>query len=251
MNLPKISIIIATFNCDKTIRGSIESILVQDYLNYELIIVDGGSSDNTLNIINEYISYFKNKLIIISEPDYGIYDAWNKGLRVAQGSWISFIGGDDYFSINAFNIYASAINSNPSSNFVSSKCKLIDSEGNLIQIYGQLFTDKMFDYCVIAHVGSFHHHTLFLGNNFNIEYKISSDYDFLLRTFETINPIFVDQITCTVRDNGVSNRNILRVAMEKVLIKRKHNIYNFKGGFIDFAYTIGSFWFRKLSNFIK
>ena len=250
MNLPKISVIIATFNCDSTIKGAVESVLIQDYINYELIIVDGGSTDNTVEIIREYQSFFKEKLIIISEPDLGIYDAWNKGLKIAKGTWISFIGGDDYFSVNAFELYVNSILNNPSANFISSKCKLIDSKGNLIRIYGQLFTEKMFDYCVIAHVGSFHHRSLFINNTFNIEYKISSDYDLLIRTFDSINPIFIDIITCTVRDNGISNSNIFRVASEKVLIKYNNKIYSIKGLIIDYCYTIASFWFRKATNFI-
>jgi len=92
---PKISIITATWNCESTIQECIESYKKQDYDNKELIIIDGNSTDNTLNII-------RNNLEVInqwrSESDNGIYDALNKGIALATGDVIGFLHADDFFS---------------------------------------------------------------------------------------------------------------------------------------------------------
>src|SRR2546426_834552 len=92
INQPLLSIVIVVYNAGSTLKHAIESVLNQTYKNIELIIIDGGSNDNTLQIINNYssqIGYF------ISEKDNGIYDAMNKGILAAKGDWILFLGADD------------------------------------------------------------------------------------------------------------------------------------------------------------
>lgn len=93
MNNMKISIITSCFNREATIRGCIESVLAQDYPNIEYIVVDGASKDNSLAIINEY----KDKISkIISEPDHGMYEGINKGIRAATGDIIGLVHSDDF-----------------------------------------------------------------------------------------------------------------------------------------------------------
>lgn len=89
---PLISIIIPTYNCENTFTIALKSVLSQDLEEKEIIIVDGGSSDGTLDLLNKYdqqIDYW------ISEPDNGIYDALNKGIDLANGEWLYFLGSDD------------------------------------------------------------------------------------------------------------------------------------------------------------
>lgn len=89
----KVSIITSCYNREKTIRGAIESVLSQDYPNIEYIVVDGASKDNSLNIINEY----KDRItIVISEPDHGMYEAINKGIRMSTGDFIGLVHSDDF-----------------------------------------------------------------------------------------------------------------------------------------------------------
>ena len=91
---PLFTIIIAVFNGAKTLQQCIDSVAQQSYPNKQLIIIDGGSTDGTVELLqanDQSISYW------VSEPDAGIYNAWNKGLKQANGEWICFLGADDYF----------------------------------------------------------------------------------------------------------------------------------------------------------
>lgn len=92
----KISIITSCYNCEKTIRGAIESVLLQDYPNIEYIIIDGASTDQTVNIIREAIIGHENIVKFISEPDHGMYEAINKGIRMATGDVIALCHSDDF-----------------------------------------------------------------------------------------------------------------------------------------------------------
>jgi len=97
----KVSIITPCLNSEKTIRYTIESVLNQTYHNIEYIIIDGGSTDTTLDIINEYHPLFKGRMKYISEKDSGIYNAMNKGIKMSQGKLIGIINSDDYYETDA------------------------------------------------------------------------------------------------------------------------------------------------------
>lgn len=93
----KISIVTVTWNSDKTLRDTIESVLKQDYQDIEYIIADGLSKDETVSIIKEYEPKFKGRLKWFSEKDKGMYDAMNKGIRMATGDVVGIINSDDFF----------------------------------------------------------------------------------------------------------------------------------------------------------
>ena len=94
----KISIVTATYNSGKTIKDTLESVLNQSYKNYELIVKDGGSKDNTLDICREYEQRFKGRIKIISSPDKGIYDAMNQGVGMATGDIVGILNSDDFYT---------------------------------------------------------------------------------------------------------------------------------------------------------
>lgn len=94
MNNPKVSIIIATFNAAKTLSVAFDSVLNQTFQDWECIIVDGVSKDDTVEIIKSYVEQ-DSRFRYISEPDKGIYDAFNKGWKLAKGEWIYYLGSDD------------------------------------------------------------------------------------------------------------------------------------------------------------
>lgn len=93
----KISIVTATYNRADTIRDTIESILSQTYQDWEHIIIDGASKDNTLDVIKEYEDRYNGRLKLVSEPDKGIYDAMNKGIRMASGDIVGILNSDDVY----------------------------------------------------------------------------------------------------------------------------------------------------------
>ena len=96
----KITIITVAYNSAKTIRDTIESVLSQTYNDFEYIIVDGNSKDNTIDIVKGYEDRFNNRLRWISEPDKGLYDAMNKGISMATGDIIGIINSDDFYHRN-------------------------------------------------------------------------------------------------------------------------------------------------------
>lgn len=94
----KVSVITATYNSGATLRDTLESVLSQTYSDIEHIIVDGGSTDNTMSMIQEYEPRYNGRLRYISEPDKGIYDAMNKGIRMATGEVIGILNSDDFYT---------------------------------------------------------------------------------------------------------------------------------------------------------
>ena len=99
-NIPEFSIVTVCFNSEKTIITTIESVLKQKYKNYEYIIVDGASKDGTMDIVKSYEIKFEGRLRYISEPDKGIYDAFNKGIRISKGKYVWIVNSDDYIEPN-------------------------------------------------------------------------------------------------------------------------------------------------------
>ncbi|MDO4190908.1 MAG: glycosyltransferase, partial [Bacteroidales bacterium] len=100
-NTPLVSIITVCFNAEKTIEQTIQSVINQTYSNIEYIIIDGKSTDSTLNIVSKYKD---NIATIISEPDNGIYDAMNKGIKLSSGELIGIINADDWYEKDAVKI---------------------------------------------------------------------------------------------------------------------------------------------------
>ena len=127
-----VSIITVSYNSSKTIKETIESVLNQSYQNFEYILVDGNSTDGTVEIIKSYEQKFKEKGIAFkwkSEDDTGIYDAWNKGVKMADGTWIAFLGSDDVYELDAIQCYYDYIDKNNEElNYVSSKVKIINNK---------------------------------------------------------------------------------------------------------------------------
>ncbi|MCF1812591.1 glycosyltransferase, partial [Mycobacterium intracellulare subsp. intracellulare] len=95
MTAPMFSIIVPTFNSAATLQGCIESLTCQTYNDYELVLVDGASTDRTLEIANSFGAGFGDRLVIHSGPDEGPYDAMNRGVGMASGEWLLFLGSDD------------------------------------------------------------------------------------------------------------------------------------------------------------
>ena len=202
----KISIIVAVFNGRECLENLLSSVINQINNNYELLIIDGGSKDNTIDIIKRYedhISYW------ISEPDKGIYDAWNKGIVKATGDWIMFLGADDELKPEALNKYHSFLSSKKHNDlqYVSSRLEMIDLNGKQTRTKGwpwewPIFLNEM----TVAHPGSLHAKTLYNEYGlYNINYKITGDYEFLLRPRGKLRAAFMNEITVKMSEGGVSD----------------------------------------------
>jgi len=213
---PRITIITSTFNAEKDIERAIKSVVAQSYKNIQFVIIDGGSTDRTIEIVKKYDNYVS---VLISEKDNGIYDAWNKGLVVAEGSWIAYLGADDEYLPDAILNYVNHINKfvDVDVDYVSSKVGLIDSSGKLFRVIGKAWDWKVFKkYMCTAHVGSFHSKAFFdKYGNFNTDYKIVGDYEILLRANRNLKASFLDAITVNMQMGGVSNQN--RYAFDEVM----------------------------------
>lgn len=109
MNEIKVSIITPCFNSEATVERTIQSVLYQTYENIEYVIVDGKSTDGTMKIVERYQSLFQGRMKVISEPDHGIYDAMNKGIKNCSGDLIGIINSDDFYEKDAVETVVSAM----------------------------------------------------------------------------------------------------------------------------------------------
>lgn len=203
-NTPLISIIIATYNSAEYLEYCLDSIVGQTYQNFELIIIDGNSSDNTVEILKKYDKYIA---YWVTEKDSGIYDAWNKGIRKARAEWIAFLGSDDGFYPDALENYSNYLkNIDPNVKYVSSKLNLTDKNRNVIKTLGLPWNWKG---CrlqnVVAHPGSLHHRDLFEQYGlYDTKYRISADFEFLLRPGKSMKSAFMDKVTVKMQQGGIS-----------------------------------------------
>jgi len=208
--LPLISVITVVYNDVKTIEKTILNVLNQSYSNLEYVIIDGNSTDGTVDIINKYrdrISYF------VSEPDKGIYDAMNKGIRAASGEWINFMNSGDWF----YNLDTVA---ELFQNRDLARVKLIYGnterrEGNSrhISIPGQ---NLGFFHNVMVHQSIFSRRELSLKYLFNTDYKVAADFDFIFRVFFYRHAtLYVDLPIASYNVVGFSNLNRYRGFKEK------------------------------------
>jgi len=168
---PLISIIIPTHNCGNVLTRALDSIAQQSYLTKELIIIDGGSTDDTLNLVSQ----FRNLITeCVTEPDLGIYDAMNKGVKLAKGDWIYFMGADDIL-VNCLHKVA----------------KYLRSKKHIY--YGDVYLpekNKVYSGCFkwhtlvsknINHQSIFYPKQVFAKYKYDLQYPILADYDLNLR----------------------------------------------------------------------
>lgn len=242
---PKISVITASYNSEATIEDTLRSLLNQTYSNYEYIIIDGGSTDKTIELVKNYELKFDGKLKWLSEKDNGIYHAWNKGIKMSSGEWISFVGSDDVLIEDALQNYANAIIMNPKANFISSRVSIVKKDLTQISIVGKAWSNKMKTYNCIAHVGSLHKKSLYTSCGlYDTKYKIVADYDFLLRCMPIINASYIPVHTAKMRVGGVSNNNIFKVASETLDTKIFNNTKSKAACYFDYIIMISKYFIR-------
>lgn len=217
---PMFSIVTAVLNGAATLRATIESVQAQQFRDYEYIVLDGGSSDDTLAILHSerhVIDYWESK------RDGGIYNAWNRGIELSRGRWIAFLGSDDAYFADALSHYAAAIAgaSDRDPQYVSSKV-LLTRGGKGLRTVGAAWSWPAFaHHMTVAHVGSVHNRSLFQEfGPFNEQYRVCGDYELLLRPRDRLRACFVDRVTASMEIGGASNRNIRLALAEQESAKR-------------------------------
>jgi len=201
--LPLVTVVTAVFNGQPYVSNCLESVLRQDYPNIEQIVMDGGSSDGTIDVLRQYdsrIAFWK------SEPDRGVFDAWNNGLRAARGEWICFLGIDDEFLPGAVSAYMALAAKQPQAEYLSSRVRWIHPSG-YSRTFGRPWTWRKFSrFMCTAHVGSMHRRSLFdrLGW-YDTSYRSTADYELLLRARRQLNASFLPLTTVVMRAGGMSD----------------------------------------------
>ena len=211
----KISIITATYNSGKTLRDTIESVLRQSYTDYEYIVKDGGSKDDTLEIVKAYAPKFGDRLKVISEPDQGIYDAMNKGIQMATGDVIGILNSDDFYtSADALQVIADAFANNDIDatygdiHFVNdddlSKCVRYYSSAifrRSFMRFGLMPAHPSF-YCKKAVYEKY--------GSFDTSYKVAADFENLLRIIYVgnIKTKYIPKDFVTMRTGGASTAGL-------------------------------------------
>ena len=207
---PLVSIITIALNSSSTIKDAIESIIDQSYNHIEYIIIDGKSSDNTLEIIEYYSSKIKEKGIILKvvcEKDSGIADAWNKGLKQAKGSVIGFLNSDDWYDKFAIENVVKCID--PDKDQISyGVCQRVNKNKETIEIMNGTFNANR----VYLNFG-FSHTTCFITKNlwnkigfFDPSFRIATDVDFLLRCCKENIPFMPCNNITYMRLGGISTK---------------------------------------------
>ena len=209
---PLITIIIAVFNGAKTLQQCINSVALQTYPNKELIIIDGGSKDGTVDLLkanNNQISSW------ISEPDQGVYSAWNKGLTKANGDWICFLGADDFFwDAQVLERMSKQLEILPSAIRVAyGQIMLLSEDGESLYPVGEPWQKikKHFKQIPsIPHPGAMHRRSLFEQNGrFDELFRIAGDYELLLRELKTGDAAFIPNLIAVgMRQGGMSTNPV-------------------------------------------
>ena len=245
---PKFSVVIATFNDGNVLPDAIESVLNQDFSgDYELVVIDGDSQDHTREVLDHYstrLAYW------ISEPDNGIYDAWNKGIAVANGEWITFLGADDVLRPNALSSYAKFLSQNPDLEYVSARVSLKSPLGG-VRVIGQPWSWKEFRHFMkTAHVASIHARHLFEHHGvFSLGYSICADYEFFLRVGPDLKAGFLAQTVACMAAGGISQSS-MRPLYQSRRMKISTGAVSRLSADLDFLVASSIWWLRRLAGLI-
>lgn len=250
--LPLVSIVTVVFNGQLHLEQTILSVLGQSYSNIEYIVIDGGSSDGSLDIIQKYnnnIDYW------ISEPDDGIYHAMNKGIKLASGQFIGLINSDDYYTRDSVKIVVNYFNQFSVDCVFGDKLAVNEALGlqKVISVEPPVSLDQLSLHDV--HPTVFVKSAIYRELSFNTKYRIASDYAFLLDVYERrYNFGKINIVLAVMRLGGVSSDfNIeaasialkkiglissLKILMRKVLSASFHFFFSFNPGLSIYFYKL-------------
>lgn len=230
----KISLITSTYNSVSTLKSTFDSVLSQTYSDVEYLVVDGGSKDGTLELIKEYEPKFGGRMKWLSEPDKGLYDALNKGIRMATGDVVGILNSDDFFTTNdVLEIVATELNGVDAIygdiHFVHP-----DNLNKCVRYY----SSKNFRPWAVrfgympAHPSFYARREVFEKYGlYALDYKIAADFDMMVRLFAKhhISSKYVKKDFVTMRTGGMSTSSIshrLLLTKEDAKACRRYGIYS-------------------------
>ncbi len=199
------NIVIATYNSEDTLDRCLESIrAVAAAVSCEVVLIDGASKDNTLGIAEKFADILS---VVVSEPDSGVYEAWNKGLAYCTHPWVMFLCSDDYICPAEFLEYLAFMETQEDVDFVSCRVRLVEPSGRLIREVGRPWQWRMFRrYMCTLHPGSFTSFEYIRRvGNFDASLRICGDYDLLLRAGETLTTAFWPKAPVCMQIGGLSD----------------------------------------------
>lgn len=180
--MPFFSIITVCYNSEKTIEKTLQSVLSQTEQDFEYILIDGASLDSTVDIIRAWEPMFGGRMKVISEPDGGIYDAMNKGIRMAQGILVGIVNSDDFYQNNTLELVKAHFNPNLRYQILYGAQNNIDDDGEITTI--EFVHHKNLPQRMINHPTCFVSKSIYQDKGlYSLDYVSVSDYDFMLKMY--------------------------------------------------------------------
>lgn len=224
---PKFSIITVTYNAAQVLEDTIQSVITQTYKGVEYIIIDGGSKDGTLDIINRYKTHIHT---VISEPDKGLYDAMNKGIRVATGDYICFLNaGDALHEDDTLLLMVHSITGEILPDVLYGETQLVDEEGHFVRMRRlsapEQLTWKSFQKgMLVCHQAFFARRELV--EPYDLHYRFSADFDWCIRIMKKSHNLHNTHLTLIdYLNEGMTTRNHKASLKERFHIMCKHYGY--------------------------
>jgi glycosyltransferase involved in cell wall biosynthesis len=223
---PKVSVIIAVKNGIGTLQQCLDSIAAQDFGSRETIVLDGASTDGTRELLERNAR--KGKVdSYASEPDRGVYQAWNKGIQRSRGEWVCFLGCDDVFhDASSLRALVEAGERAGGSRIVYGRIERVSVNGVLVETIGAPWKQAKKGFYAgfnIPHPGTLHQRTIFAERGFFDEsYRIAGDYHLLLGELLERPPVFVDRVVVDMGFGGLSSRpGTILIALREVARARR------------------------------
>ena len=224
---PKFSIITVTYNAASVLEDTIQSVITQTYKNVEYIIIDGDSSDRTLEIANRYKDHIHH---IVSEPDKGLYDAMNKGIKLATGDYLCFLNaGDELHEDDTLQLIVHSLTDNKLPEVIYGETAIVDEEGHFIRMRRlsapENLTWKSFKKGMLVC-----HQAFFARRDkvepYDLSYRFSSDFDWCIKIMKKSKVLHNTHLTLIdYLNDGLTMRNHQASLKERFAIMCKHYGY--------------------------
>ena len=223
---PKFSIITVTYNAEKVLEDTIQSVIFQTYRNVEYIIVDGASKDHTLEIVNKYHDRI-NK--VTSETDKGLYDAMNKGIQLATGDYLCFLNaGDKFHDSETLQKIVHTLKGQELPDVIYGETAIVDEEGHFLHMR-RLSTPAHLNWksfkqgMLVCHQAFFANRELAINHLYDLQYRFSADFDWCIRIMKKAKCLHNTRLTLIdYLNEGMTTKNHKASLKERFCIMAKH-----------------------------